>query len=96
MGNGGWGMKKGTLALLSMGHLVTDLSQGMLPFLIPFLQVKFQLSYFLVGMIVLVSNISSSFIQPIFGYINDKLPLRWIIPATFLPGQTITTHKEAG
>ncbi|MFZ3172697.1 MAG: MFS transporter [Carboxydocellales bacterium] len=73
-------MKKGVLALLSMGHLVTDLSQGMLPFLIPFLQAKFQLSYFLVGIIVLVSNLSSSFIQPIFGYISDKVSMRWIIP----------------
>lgn len=47
---------------------------------LPFLQAKFQLSYFLVGIIVLVSNVSSSFIQPVFGYISDKMAMRWIIP----------------
>lgn len=73
-------MRKGILILLSMGHLVTDLNQGLVPFLIPFLQEKFQLSYFLVGIIVLVSNISSSFIQPVFGYISDKVAMRWLIP----------------
>ncbi len=73
-------MHKRVLAILSMGHLVTDINQGLIPFLLPLLKEKFGLSYFMIGIIILVANISSSIIQPVFGYISDKVAIRWLIP----------------
>lgn len=68
------------LLLLALGHLTTDLSQGALPVLLPFLKEAFTLTYAQVGYIVLTQNITSSVIQPLFGYITDKISLPWLIP----------------
>jgi MFS transporter, FSR family, fosmidomycin resistance protein len=68
------------LAVLSFGHLATDLSQGAIPALLPVFQSLFHLSYTGVGFIVLMSNISSSIIQPAFGALSDRLGLRWMLP----------------
>ncbi len=73
-----------SLAILAFGHMVTDLSQGALPILLPFLQTKFQLSYTQIGFLVLIQNLTSSVIQPIFGYITDKITLPWLLPASIL------------
>jgi FSR family fosmidomycin resistance protein-like MFS transporter len=72
------------LALLTLSHLVTDLSQGALPVLLPFLKTAFDLTYTQIGIIVLVQNLTSSVIQPLFGLITDKVSLPWLIPASVL------------
>lgn len=72
------------LALLTIGHLVTDLSQGALPVLLPFLQTAFSLTYTQIGIIVLMQNLTSSVIQPLFGILTDKISLPWLIPAGVL------------
>ncbi len=72
------------LILLAISHAVTDLSQGALPVLLPFLKNAFDLTYAQVGMIVLAQNITSSVIQPAFGYVADRLSLPWLIPAGVL------------
>ncbi|MDD4601140.1 Fosmidomycin resistance protein [bioreactor metagenome] len=72
------------LILLACGHLVTDLSQGALPALLPFLKAKFALSYVQVGFIVLLQNITSSVIQPIFGYLSDKISMPKLLPLGIL------------
>ena len=53
------------MAALSSGHLATDLAQGSLPALLPFLTIRFDLSYTMVGALVLAATISSSLIQPV-------------------------------
>jgi FSR family fosmidomycin resistance protein-like MFS transporter len=68
------------LALLALSHAVTDLSQGALPVLLPFLKNAFGLTYAQVGVIVLAQNFTSSVIQPLFGYITDRLSLPWLLP----------------
>jgi FSR family fosmidomycin resistance protein-like MFS transporter len=73
-------MKLWVLVLLSIGHLVTDIHQGAIPVLLPYLQEAFTLSYFQVGMIVLVANLSSSVIQPLFGLYSDKTNMPWLLP----------------
>ncbi|HTD46561.1 MAG TPA: MFS transporter, partial [bacterium] len=60
-------MHRRILAVLSYGHLATDLSQGAIPALLPVFKAMFHLSYAGVGFIVLMANISSSVIQPVFG-----------------------------
>ncbi len=68
------------LAVLSYGHLATDLSQGAIPALLPVFKALFHLSYAGVGFVVLMANISSSIIQPAFGILSDRLRLRWMMP----------------
>ena len=75
------------LLLLSLSHMVTDLSQGALPILLPSLKTALDLSYTQIGVIVLVQNLTSSIIQPLFGMITDKVSLPWLLPISiFLSG----------
>lgn len=83
------------LVLLALSHAVTDLSQGALPVLLPFLQTAFGLSYAQIGIIVLTQNITSSVIQPAFGYLADRLSMPWLIPAGIILsglGFAVTGH----
>ena len=74
------------MALLSSGHLATDLANGALPALLPFLKDRFSLSYTAVGAIVLASQASSSLIQPLFGLWSDRRGAIWLLPAGVLCG----------
>jgi FSR family fosmidomycin resistance protein-like MFS transporter len=69
------------MAALSSGHLATDLAQGSLPALLPFLTIRFDLSYTMVGALVLAATISSSIIQPAFGLWSDARGALWLLPA---------------
>jgi MFS transporter, FSR family, fosmidomycin resistance protein len=60
------------LLVLSFGHLATDICQSALPAILPFLQTKLLLSYTMLGTILFASNITSSVIQPLFGYMSDQ------------------------
>ena len=75
------------IALLALGHLVIDLNQGALPAVLPFLRKAHGLSYAQAATIVLVGNLASSLIQPLFGYLSDRIARRWLLPASvFLSG----------
>jgi len=41
------------------------------------------LNYFEVGLVVTVLNLTSSVIQPIFGFISDKIRTGWFVPVGF-------------
>jgi FSR family fosmidomycin resistance protein-like MFS transporter len=64
-----------------LGHLMTDLNQGMLPALLPFFIAERGLSYAAAGGLVLAANLVSSLAQPLFGYMADRRPSPWLIPA---------------
>jgi len=68
------------LGLLSLGHMVIDINGGAIPALLPFLKSSMSLSYTTSGVIILMSNITSSLVQPIFGYFADKTARRWLLP----------------
>ena len=72
------------LSLLALGHMVVDINQGALAALLPFLKSAFALSYTATGIIVLTSNVTSSLIQPLFGYFADKTARRWLLPVSVL------------
>jgi FSR family fosmidomycin resistance protein-like MFS transporter len=73
------------LGLLALGHLVVDMNQGAIPPLLPFLRTAFGLSYAAAGVILLVASVTSSVVQPVFGYLADRAPRRWLLPwAVFL------------
>ncbi len=68
------------LGLLALGHLVIDTNQGSLPALLPYLKVALGLTYTATGVIVLMANITSSLVQPLFGFLADKTARRWLLP----------------
>ncbi len=72
------------IALLSLGHMVVDINQGALPAFLPFLKEVHSLSYAGVGTLVLVANLTSSVIQPVFGYFSDRQARRWMLPLSVL------------
>jgi FSR family fosmidomycin resistance protein-like MFS transporter len=69
------------LATLSCGHLATDLPQGAIPALLPLFRSEYHLSYTQLGLIVLLANVSSSVIQPLFGILSDRVKMYWLMPA---------------
>lgn len=69
------------LCALSLGHLATDVCQSALPAILPFLKAKLMLSYAMTGSILMASNITSSVIQPLFGYLSDKKEKPFLLPA---------------
>jgi FSR family fosmidomycin resistance protein-like MFS transporter len=78
------------IGLLALGHFVIDVTQGSLPAILPFLKQTHGLSYAQAAMIMLAANMTSSIIQPLFGYLSDRLARRWILPASvFLSGAGI-------
>lgn len=68
------------LVALSGAHLLNDLMIAVIPAMLPLLQTAFQLNYAQLGMVVMVSNLMSSFIQPVFGYLTDRKPVNWLLP----------------
>jgi len=72
------------LGLLALGHMVIDVNQGSLPALLPFLKSALALSYTATGIIVLMANVTSSLIQPLFGYFADRTARRWVLPLSVL------------
>lgn len=75
------------LWLLSIGHLIVDLSQGILPILTPLLAQSLDLNYFQVGTIALAFTLSSAIIQPVFGVLSDRYSMPWLMPlGLFLSG----------
>jgi FSR family fosmidomycin resistance protein-like MFS transporter len=68
------------LLILSLGHLVTDITQGGLPILLPFIKETLNLSYAAAGAIIMAGNITSSIIQPFLGYLSDRWGGIWMLP----------------
>ena len=68
------------MATLSAGHLFTDVAQGSVPALLPFLISRDHLSYASASALVLAATISSSVIQPVFGHLSDRRSLPWLMP----------------
>ncbi|MGI9951541.1 MFS transporter [Moorellaceae bacterium AZ2] len=69
------------LYLLSLGHLMTDVNQGLLPIFLPIYKELLGLSFTAAGLVSLMSFVSSSIIQPLFGFWSDRRASRWLIPA---------------
>lgn len=68
------------LLILSLGHLVVDIYQGALPATLPFIKDKLDLSYTATGFILMASNLTSSVLQPAFGYFSDRKAMSYLLP----------------
>jgi MFS transporter, FSR family, fosmidomycin resistance protein len=68
------------LLILSFGHLATDIYQGALPAILPFLKTKLSLSYTTAGVVLMAANFTSSILQPVFGHLSDKKEKILLLP----------------
>lgn len=68
------------LLLLSLGHMVTDIYQGALPAILPYIKDNLSLSYTVTGIILMAANFTSSIIQPLFGFFSDKSKKPLLLP----------------
>jgi FSR family fosmidomycin resistance protein-like MFS transporter len=74
------GVDRRAMAVLSACHMFTDIAQGSIPALLPFLIARDNISIAAASALVLAATISSSVIQPAFGYVSDRLSLPWLMP----------------
>jgi MFS transporter, FSR family, fosmidomycin resistance protein len=74
------GVDRRAMTVLSLGHMFTDIAQGSIPALLPFLIAKDHISIAAASALVLAATISSSVIQPLFGYVSDRVSLPWLMP----------------
>jgi FSR family fosmidomycin resistance protein-like MFS transporter len=68
------------MSVLSAGHLFTDLNQGAVAALLPFLVAERGLTLAAAGTLVLAATVSSSVVQPLFGVFSDNRPLPVLMP----------------
>lgn len=84
-------MKYRFVGLLSLGHLMTDINQGAVPALLPFLIAEHRFSYTAVAGIVFATNFASTLVQPLFGHAADRFSKPWFLPlGVFLAGLGIS------
>ena len=79
-------MNKKYIRLFGAGHLITDIYQGALPAMLPFLISEKHFSYATAAFLIFAANASSSIIQPVFGVYADKISLPWALGVGVLLG----------
>lgn len=62
------------------GHLFNDAIQAVVPAMNPILERTLNLSYAQIGWIAFMLNMTSSVMQPVFGYFADKRPTPYLLP----------------
>ena len=70
------------ILILSGSHLLMDVTGSALPAIMPFFKEALSLSYAQVGAVIMISNLTSSIIQPCFGYFSDRVQIKWLLPAS--------------
>jgi MFS transporter, FSR family, fosmidomycin resistance protein len=74
------GVDRRAMGVLSAGHLFTDLNQGAVAALLPFLISERGLSLAAAGALVFAATVSSSLVQPLFGIFSDRNPIPALMP----------------
>lgn len=72
-------MKYKIIFLLFAGHLMTDISQGAVPALLPYFISEYHLTYSAAGFLIMALTVSSSVVQPLFGFLADRRSLPWFV-----------------
>ena len=60
--------------MVSLGHLLNDMFQAVIPAIYPMIKESLGLSFMQIGAITLTNQITSSLLQPMVGYFSDKHP----------------------
>ncbi len=69
------------LLMVSMGHLLNDMFQAVIPSIFPMIKESLGLSFTQIGIITLTNQITSSLLQPMVGYFSDKHPRPYLLVA---------------
>jgi FSR family fosmidomycin resistance protein-like MFS transporter len=70
----------GVIVALSASHMLNDVMQSLAPALYPVFHQKLALSFFQVGIITFVFQLTASLLQPLIGLTLDRRPLNAILP----------------
>ena len=70
--------------LMLLGHATTDISQGGLPAILPFLIAEHHYSYAAAAALVFAANLVSAASQPFFGWLGDRVERPWFMIAGIL------------
>ena len=62
------------LVAVSVGHLLNDLIQSLLPAVYPLLKIEFGLDFWHIGLITLTNQLTASLLQPVVGHVTDRTP----------------------
>ena len=62
------------LLMVSLGHLLNDMFQTVIPAIYPMIKESLGLSFMQIGAITLTNQITSSLLQPMVGFFSDKHP----------------------
>ncbi len=62
------------LLMVSLGHLLNDMFQAVIPAIYPMIKESLELSFMQIGAITLTNQVTSSLLQPFVGYFSDKHP----------------------
>ena len=62
------------LLMVSLGHLLNDMFQAVIPAIYPMIKESLGLSFMQIGAITLTNQVTSSLLQPLVGYFSDKHP----------------------
>ena len=73
-------LKNKYLLVLSAGHAFTDMSQGALPAMLPFIIAAGGLGYAQAAGLTFAVALASSLTQPVFGIMADKISTTWLLP----------------
>ncbi len=69
---------------ISIVHLLNDSLQAVIPAVLPILKSNLALSYFQLGLILFVINMTASVLQPFIGYFTDRKPRPYMLPLGML------------
>jgi FSR family fosmidomycin resistance protein-like MFS transporter len=72
-------MNRRYIWLLMAGHLFTDVNQGALPAILPFLVAEKGLNYTAAAGLVFAENFVQSLVQPLFGHFADRISKPWLM-----------------
>jgi MFS transporter, FSR family, fosmidomycin resistance protein len=70
----------GVIAALSASHMLNDTMQSLAPALYPVFARELSLSFFQIGVITFVFQLTASLLQPLIGFALDRRPLNAILP----------------
>ena len=69
------------LSAVSASHMLNDMMQSVLLAIYPLLHANFSLTIGQIGLITLTYQISASLLQPVVGFVSDKHPMPYSLPA---------------
>jgi MFS transporter, FSR family, fosmidomycin resistance protein len=73
-----------SLGVLTGAHFATDFYQGAIPALLPFLVLALGLSLARTSLLVLAYTVTAAVMQPVFGWLADRVTLSWLTPSGVL------------